>query len=116
MKRYVDPLLFGLATLVVQVGGTAILSWTQAEVGLYPSVVKWAAMAILGFVAGWRASTLGLVAIVLVNAVVYGLAAVISSDPTDASLDAVRATLLFAGIAGASYLVGSYLHRRQAAT
>jgi hypothetical protein len=115
MRRYREAAALALATVAVQVGVTALLDVVLALAGVYPSFVKWAAMGLLGSVAGWRGSRPGLLAIVATNVAWYAAVGVLSG-PDTALADVVRVTVVFVAIAGAGYLVGSWVRHGRPTT
>lgn len=67
MRRYIEPLLLGLASLLVYAGGVLVFEASRVFMdgaALSPALVYAPGLALLGFVAGRRESPLGLLAII----------------------------------------------------
>lgn len=109
MRRYAEPLVFGLATLGVQVVGTLLLGWSQAIFDVYPGGLKWAAIGALGFAAGWRRSGIALLAIVLVDSGYHLVHWALVGDPGEATTFLVPTILFYVVVAGGAFVVGRWL-------
>lgn len=114
MHRYVEPLLFGLATLAVQAVGTVLLDWSQVALGVSGGGPKWIAIAALGLLAGWRWSRLDLLAIVVVNTGFYSVLWASLEMPGEVTTFLVPTVLWYFVIAGGAFVAGRWLGPRPA--